>query len=103
MRCFFQELIPAVGREVALDELEERHLFRILRARPGERALLVDGRGCLAEAEILPDRRLRIAARRECPPPQCFPVQQLHRVQRGLHFAGVPFVEFQRPLRIRRR
>jgi len=44
--------LPAPGEERLLGEEESRHLLRVLRARPGHRVLLTDGRGHAFTAEL---------------------------------------------------
>jgi len=70
MRTLFVDNLPSVGGEVALERREAEHLFRVLRAAPGERVRLLDGRGGRAVAEVLPDRVLRVALREEVPVPE---------------------------------
>jgi 16S rRNA (uracil1498-N3)-methyltransferase len=69
MRCFFHAHLPPVGDDLALAEREARHLFGILRGRPGDRVLLIDGQGTCAEAEIRDGKALRIVRRQTLPPP----------------------------------
>jgi len=69
MRCLFHADIPPAGDGLALAEREARHLFGILRARPGDQVLLVDGRGTRAEAEVCDGRALRVVRRQALPPP----------------------------------
>ena len=57
------------GSSFALDSREETHLFRILRARPGETVAVLDGHGTLGTAVVEPDHRLRLETRRTVPPP----------------------------------
>ncbi len=55
-----------------LDPAQTKHLFRVLRAEPGDRVILFDGRGTVAEVELVlpaPPARLRILRRwTEAPP-----------------------------------
>lgn len=57
------------GSSFCLDSREESHLFRILRARPGETVALLDGRGTTGTAVVESDRRLRLESKRTLPPP----------------------------------
>ena len=57
------------GSSFRLDPREESHLFRILRARPGETVALLDGRGTTGTAVVERDRRLRLESKRTVPPP----------------------------------
>jgi len=57
------------GSSFCLDSREESHLFRILRARPGETVALLDGRGTTGTAVVETDRRLRLESKRTTPPP----------------------------------
>ena len=57
------------GSFFALDSREEAHLFRILRARPGETVAVLDGHGTLGTAVVEQDRRLRLDSKRSVPPP----------------------------------
>ncbi len=57
------------GSVFRLDSREETHLFRILRARPGETVALLDGHGTLGTAVVEPDHRLRLGSRRTVQPP----------------------------------
>jgi 16S rRNA (uracil1498-N3)-methyltransferase len=62
------------GSFLTLDPREESHLFRILRARPGESVALLDGHGTTGTAVVESDRRLRLDSKRTVPPP----VRRLH-------------------------
>lgn len=57
------------GAEVTLDRSEETHLFKILRANPGDVVDLLDGCGRIASAEIRPGRTLIIRDIRTLEPP----------------------------------
>ena len=50
----------APGEAVRLDKEESSHLFRTLRAEPGEQCRLMDGAGRFALAEVLPGRQLKV-------------------------------------------
>lgn len=56
------------GSFFCLDPKEEAHLFRILRARPGETVALLDGRGTVGTAVVEQDRRLKLESKRTVPP-----------------------------------
>ena len=58
------------GSFLSLDPREATHLFRILRARPGETVALMDGHGTLGTAVVEPDRQLRLESKRTAPPPE---------------------------------
>ena len=57
------------GSFFCLDSREEAHLFRILRARPGETVAVLDGHGAVGTAVVEADRRLRLESKRTVPPP----------------------------------
>ena len=57
------------GSSFCLDPREESHLFRILRARPGETVALLDGRGTTGTAVVEGDHSLRLESKRTVPPP----------------------------------
>ena len=57
------------GSSFCLDPREEAHLFRILRARPGETVAVLDGHGTVGTAVVGPDRQLRLESKRTVPPP----------------------------------
>ena len=61
MRCFFCDKIE-IGEisDSALSKRESEHLFKVLRGRAGERLMLIDGRGGVAEAEITSNRGIRV-------------------------------------------
>ena len=54
------ENLPAPGCEAVLERREAEHLFRVLRAAPGERFRLIDGRGNVAVAAAAPGRKLMV-------------------------------------------
>lgn len=70
MRTLFVENMPSIGGEVVLERRETEHLFRVLRAAPGERFRLLDGRGGRAVAEVLPGKVLRVESREALPEPE---------------------------------
>lgn len=57
------------GSFFRLDSREEAHLFRILRARPGETVAVLDGHGSLGTAVVEADRQLRLESKQTAPPP----------------------------------
>ena len=57
------------GSSFCLDPREEAHLFRILRARPGETVAVLDGHGSVGTAIVEPNRRLRLESKRTVPQP----------------------------------
>ena len=66
----FDDLASAEpGSFFRLDSREEAHLFRILRARPGETVAVLDGHGTLGTAVVEQDRQLRLESKRAVPPP----------------------------------
>ena len=56
------------GSSFCLDSREETHLFRILRARPGETVAVLDGHGTVGTAIVEADRRLRLESKRTVAP-----------------------------------
>ena len=48
------------GDIVRLDKEESAHLFRTLRANPGDKCRLMDGAGHFALAEVQPGKTVRI-------------------------------------------
>jgi 16S rRNA (uracil1498-N3)-methyltransferase len=63
MRCFYCDNIPEKGGFAELDKRESSHLFKTLRARPGDMIQLMDGRGTLAEAEIDSNRNICLVSK----------------------------------------
>ena len=57
------------GSVFRLDPREESHLFRILRARPGETVAVLDGRGTAGTAVVETDRLLHLESKHSVPPP----------------------------------
>lgn len=57
------------GSVFRLDSREETHLFRILRARPGETVAVLDGHGTLGTVVVEQDHQLRLEAKRTMPQP----------------------------------
>ena len=56
------ELAP--GSFVRLEKGENAHFFRTLRAAEGDRCILMDGRGCVGEAEVAAGKSLILRSRR---------------------------------------
>ena len=54
---------------IRLDPREESHLFKILRARPGDRVRLLDGRGTTGVAVVGRGRELLLESKETVPPP----------------------------------
>ena len=69
MRTFFCETIPAPGEAAEFEKSEFDHLFRTLRAAPGDEVALFDGCGLVAVARVEPRRTLVIQERRREPEP----------------------------------
>ena len=78
------------GSFFCLDSREETHLFRILRARPGETVAVLDGHGTVGTAVVEADRRLRLESKRTAAPP----VRRLH-----LYFAPPKKQKLDAPLK----
>ena len=70
MHSFWMDDLPEPDAVFRLPPEEELHLFRILRARPGETVRLLNGRGAVAEAEVLAGRELRLRTSRTMPRPR---------------------------------
>ncbi|HEX2298212.1 MAG TPA: RsmE family RNA methyltransferase, partial [Pseudonocardiaceae bacterium] len=70
---FLADPLPPVGAEWVLDGSEGRHAATVRRLRPGERLLLTDGCGALADCEVLGTGRdllrLRVLRRGSEPAP----------------------------------
>ena len=67
MRTLFVENLPSPGGEVALERREAEHLFRVLRAAPGERFRLLDGSGGRAVAEVCSGKVLKVESLERVP------------------------------------
>lgn len=70
MHSFWMDDLPEPGAVFRLPLEEESHLFRILRARPGERVRLLNGKGDSAEAEVRSGRELEAVARHTADAPE---------------------------------
>jgi len=66
MRRFYCENIPAPGNAAELDKEEAEHLFRILRARDGDRLSLMDGKGLTASATVASGRMIIVDEHNFC-------------------------------------
>lgn len=60
MHCFYCEKINLPGSVAELDERDWKHLFKTLRAVPGEKIVLMDGRGVTAEAVVAEGREILV-------------------------------------------
>ena len=69
MHRFFCKEIGEPGNSVELDTRDQRHLFKTLRARPGDEVELANGRGTVAIARIDGNNTLLIKNREDFPPP----------------------------------
>ena len=61
MHIFKYEALSSTtaGDTVRLDKEESAHLFRTLRAEPGEKCRLMDGAGHFAQAEVVQGKMLK--------------------------------------------
>ena len=87
MRLFrYEQLAECIpGSTVRLDKEESAHLFRTLRAEPGEKCRLLDGAGRMADAEVLPGKMLRVERLETVPPPDA-PMLHLYIALRTFRF-----------------
>ena len=71
MHAFRFDELASVGPDslIRLDPREESHLFKILRARPGDRVRLLDGRGTTGVAIVGQGRELVLESKETVPPP----------------------------------
>lgn len=69
MHAFFVESIPETGMTAELEKSEHHHLFKTLRAVPGDEVKLLDGRGVSALAQVGAERTLRVVSREVAPEP----------------------------------
>ncbi len=70
MHSFFCDTIGDAASRPSLEEREYDHLFRTLRARPGDEIRLLDGRGGVALARVLPGREVEILQSETVPEPR---------------------------------
>ena len=71
MHAFRFDELAGIGPDslIRLDPREESHLFKILRARPGDRVRLLDGRGTTGVAIVGQGRELVLESKETVPPP----------------------------------
>ncbi len=69
MHSFWVEHLPENGAQFRLEREEETHLFRILRARPGDVVQVLDGKGGIGLAEVAQDKYLQLQSGRTVPRP----------------------------------
>jgi 16S rRNA (uracil1498-N3)-methyltransferase len=69
MRRFFYDKLSGGETLISLSKDESRHLFKVLRAEPGDELELLDGRGTVASGVIEDSRAVRITARKTYPEP----------------------------------
>ena len=87
-RLFLVESVPDTD-ELLVDGAEGRHAVEVVRLTPGESVRIGDGRGVVAEAEVVSvgrdGLRVRVIARHEVPPqsPELVLVQALPKGDRG--------------------
>ena len=74
MHTFFCESIGEKGTAAMLSRGERDHLFKTLRARPGETVRLIDGRGRCAAGTVTAEREVEIGEVAEC----ALPAVRLH-------------------------
>ncbi|MDD5597944.1 MAG: RsmE family RNA methyltransferase [Victivallaceae bacterium] len=70
MHNFFVDAIGKPGEEVLFPQSEMKHLFKTLRAAPGDMIGLLDGKGARAEAELAGDKKIIIRKLTEYPEPE---------------------------------
>ncbi len=70
MHSFFCDIPGGPGDTVELGPRERDHLFKTLRAAPGEQIELLDGRGGRALAEVRPGRAVGVLEVERCAPPE---------------------------------
>ena len=63
MRSIFHTHIGVPGELFTPEPREAEHLFRVFRARPGEKVLVMDGQGGRGEAEVVDKKQLRFLER----------------------------------------
>ncbi|OGV51616.1 MAG: hypothetical protein A2017_08450 [Lentisphaerae bacterium GWF2_44_16] len=64
MHSFYCGTIPEENNLAELEERDRKHLFKTLRAKPGEKIALMDGLGITAEAVVEEGTILRVLSRR---------------------------------------
>lgn len=64
MHCFYSENIPEKNELSELDKRESAHLFKTLRAKPGDKIILMDGKGTNAEAEVDSNKGIRVISKK---------------------------------------
>jgi len=71
MHAFRFDELAVAGPDslIRLDPREESHLFKILRARPGDRVRLLDGHGTTGTAVVGQGRDLLLESKESVPPP----------------------------------
>lgn len=70
MHSFFCENIMSEGSLAELEERDHAHLFKTLRAKPGEIIGLMDGGGSMAQARILEGKRLEVIEKKVIDAPE---------------------------------
>ena len=70
MHRIFCSPLPAAGETAAPDAREREHLFRVLRAAPGQEVELLDGSGGIAVGRIVPGREIQVTEVRRVPEPR---------------------------------
>ncbi len=70
MRAFFADHIGMPGETAELEVQEQDHLFKTLRARPGEQVKLLDGRGTVGIAQVVAGKRLTVLERHPVTAPE---------------------------------
>lgn len=70
MHSFFCNTLGKTGEPVELAKRESDHLFKTLRAAPGDTVELLDGRGGRALATVQPGRVLLTVSREQVPEPE---------------------------------
>ncbi len=69
IRAFHCENIPIPGECASLSENENKHIFKVLRAKKDDEILLMDGRGTSAFAKIANNRQIEIVSIKKHQPP----------------------------------
>lgn len=62
--------IPEAGEVAGLEAREAEHLFKVFRAREGDRVEILNGRGVRAQAVVEPGRTLRVLEKENVPEPE---------------------------------